>query len=565
VARGLVRHAPPLRENRIPPRGYGARSRAGYSFPTTPAVSGRRGNMHSRIILGVGILGLMGCGIFGSEDTSTPPAAAAPAPPGTDPAASTDGGLPEGAPPASVGTPMPNELTNEFGVFVTATAAAGGDGTKEHPLATISAGIERVKDLKLRVYVCAGTYAESLTLVNAVSVIGSLACDGGVWTTGGGRSIVNAPTSPAMRAKDITLTTRFDGLDVNAPAGTAASPNSIGLIAQNATMLTVANTKLVSSKAFDGADGTDGVQLTLGASANGHNGAAAGGPFALAPFSPIPRQPGAAGGVGACVGAPGHDGVSGGQGGTGSTQDCKASVVGGNTVYIWNLVDLSYDRSNAVPQPSGPGIAGTDGTSASTIGSFSTVDGYAPAGGSAGGDGSPGKGGTGGSAGPLWGTPGDASNVGTYRIGASGPGGGAGGCPGLAGAPGTGGGASVAALVFASPGLAFTTVELVAGDGGRGGKGAFGSLELGGGAPGTFPSGATAGTAGSLGGRAGYSGNGAGGPSIALASTGGAVAVAPDTHTTPGVAGAGVAARTNAGGVTIPASVAGPAMPVFQF
>ena len=36
-----------------------------------------------------------------------------------------------------------------------------------------------------------------------------------------------------------------------------------------------------------------------------------------------------------------------------------------------------------------------------------------------------------------------------------------------------GGGASIAALVFASPGLSFTTCELVAGNGGNGGKGAF--------------------------------------------------------------------------------------------
>ena len=164
---------------------------------------------------------------------------------------------------------MPDELTSEFGVFVTTTGTADGDGTKEHPLLTIAAGIDKVKDLKLRVYVCAGTYAESLTLVNAVSVIGSLGCDGGVWTPTGGRSILNAPTSPAVRAKDIALATRFEGFDVTAPAGTAAAPNSIALIAENAPMLTVAKSKLTSAKAWDGADGSDPTQLVSGATLDG--------------------------------------------------------------------------------------------------------------------------------------------------------------------------------------------------------------------------------------------------------------------------------------------------------
>ena len=143
--------------------------------------------MHTRILLGAGLLGLVGCGVFGSDASDPAPVAATPHAP---PAANDDGGLPEGAPPPAVGTPANNELTNEFGVFVTATAAAGGDGTMDHPFATISAGIERVKDLKLRVYVCAGTYKESLTLVNAVSVISALSCDGGVWKTGGAHAVL---------------------------------------------------------------------------------------------------------------------------------------------------------------------------------------------------------------------------------------------------------------------------------------------------------------------------------------------------------------------------------------
>jgi hypothetical protein len=516
--------------------------------------------MHSRILLGVGLLGLVGCGIFGSDATQPE----ATAPPVTPPAATDDGGLPEGAPPPAVGTPANNELTSEFGVFVTASAPAGGDGTIDHPFATISAGIERVKDLKLRVYVCAGTYKESLTLVNAVSVISALSCDGGVWQTGGAHAVLEAPTSPAIRAKDIILATRLEGLDVTAPAGTAMSPNSIALIAENAPMLTIASSKLTSAKAFDGVDGTDGMQLTLGANANGHNGVAAAGPVLPTPPANLtPFQKGAAGGIGACVGAAGHDGVNGGNGGNGATQSCQGNIMG---VCTWVVIN-PYVRSDAVVQPSGPGAAGNDGASASTLGALSAAAGYSPAAGTAGSDGSPGKGGTGGNGGPEWTLPGTpATDIGRYRLSASGAGGGAGGCPGLAGTAGGGGGASIAALVFTSPGLTLTAVDLVGGDGGRGGKGTFGSLPQPGGQPGTTPTGSTPATSGSFGGRAGFSGNGAGGPSAALAFTGGAVVVSPDTHTTAGAAGAGVAARTEPfTSVTMPASAAGSAAPVLQF
>ena len=71
---------------------------------------------------------------------------------------------------------------------------------------------------------------------------------------------------------------------------------------------------------------------------------------------------------------------------------------------------------------------------------------------------------------------------------------------------------------------------------------------------------------GGAGGRAGFSGNGAGGPSVAIAYTGGAVVVTPDSHTTAGTPGAGVPARTNpTTNVTIPASASGPAMAILAF
>jgi len=122
--------------------------------------------------------------------------------------------------------------------------------------------------------------------------------------------------------------------------------------------------------------------------------------------------------------------------------------------------------------------------------------------------------------------------------------------------------------VFASAGLSLTTTELVAGGGGNGGKGAFPSAPTAGGNPGAPASGTTLAAAGGAGGRAGFSGNGAGGPSIALAHTGGEIVVAADTHLTAGAAGAGVPDRSmdvDGVTVTIPASIAGAAMPILAF
>ena len=536
--------------------------------------------MHSRILLGLGIFGLAGCGVFGSDGGDGPaPAVAAADPPARDEGdAAAAQQLPDGAPPPAVGRPDTSELTEMFGVFVTPTGTADGDGTRQHPFATITAGIERVKDLKLRVYVCGGTYKEAISLVNAVSVIGSLSCDGGMWKTGGARTILAAPTSPAVRAKDIALVTRLDGLDVLAPAGAAGSPNSIALIAENASALTVANSKLIAAKAFDGVDGTTAIQLSRGMTLAGADGLELSNLLANPVVGPQPHL-GGAGGVGSCVGAAGHDGGNGKQGGSGATEICTGHLHPITGVYDWTWeayvrAGVTFSRSDGAAGASTPGATGSDGSSASKIGSF-TPDGYSAADGTDGADGTPGPGGSGGNGAPTTigtscGASGTGSNPAAGKIiyDATGAGGGAGGCPGLAGKAGTGGGASIAALVFASPGLSLTTCELVAGDAGKGGSGAFPSAPTSGGVPGWAPPGTTFATAGGPGGRAGFSGNGAGGPSIALAHTGGEIVVAPDTHLTAGNAGAGVPDRStviNGSTVTIPASVAGTAMPILAF
>ncbi|MBF5067312.1 hypothetical protein G6O45_29365, partial [Salmonella enterica subsp. enterica serovar Istanbul] len=89
------------------------------------------------------------------------------------------------------------------------------------------------------------------------------------WRTGSGVSRIESPTSPAIRAKDIKSATRLEGLDVNAPNATAPGGSSIGLLADHATALVVARTKIVAGNAMNGENGTEGTQLSHAATANG--------------------------------------------------------------------------------------------------------------------------------------------------------------------------------------------------------------------------------------------------------------------------------------------------------
>src|SRR5690606_27505872 len=117
--------------------------------------------------------------------------------------------------------------------------------------------IELAKSNARRVYVCAGTYQEALVLSNGVSVIGGFDCSNpNEWKALGGKSRLEAPTSPAVTAAQIDHPTRFEGFEVVAPDGADGSPSSIALLANEATALTVAHATLRAGKGFDGANGT---------------------------------------------------------------------------------------------------------------------------------------------------------------------------------------------------------------------------------------------------------------------------------------------------------------------
>ena len=143
----------------------------------------------------------------------------------------SDGGIPKA--PVVNGTPGPGEFIESFGVFSTPGGTAGAPGTRKQPLASIQAGIDLGKSLGKRVYVCGGTFHESLVIADSIAIIGGLDCSGEAWLPGKTRTRVEGPASPAALAKGIVSTTRIENLELIAPmrptparALTGSSPSS---------------------------------------------------------------------------------------------------------------------------------------------------------------------------------------------------------------------------------------------------------------------------------------------------------------------------------------------------
>ncbi|MCL2777202.1 MAG: hypothetical protein FWD73_04295 [Polyangiaceae bacterium] len=483
----------------------------------------------------VALLSAVGC---------STPFGEAPAPDGGASSADAGGDATPEQPAVVTQPPANDELNETYGVFVSFAGTPNGDGTRAKPLSSIQAGIEKATPPGKRVYVCKGTYKETLTLQSGISVIGGYDCTVGWVADQNGRSRIESPTSPAIRANNIAINTSFMGFDVVAPdaSGTGSNASSIGLIAQNASSLTVANGSIIAGKGADGAPGTTPADAVIDAEM------AKGGDGMVETYDTKSWNAGIVnsdwlggkGGQSSC----GAD--AGGNGGTSGVFLCD---------YFHNVWEYYLNQGytyNPIPvgtpaEAGGAGLAGHDGVSATTIGTL-TADGYVTADGTAGSDGNPGHGGRGGTAeatAVLVGVGQSCTVTTTLYNSGTGAGGGAGGCGGLAGTPGKGGGASIAALLSASEGLTFDAALVLAGQAGAGGKGSLGGSPTPGGAAGATAAGAGAAQPGGPGGLPGVSGSGAGGPSIGVAYTGGKPNLINGTIAKAGGFGAGVAGDSN--------------------
>jgi len=398
----------------------------------------------------------------------------------------------------------PCVLANAYGVFVAPPplGSANGDGTMQMPYASIGVAIASV-GARTRVYVCSGTYAESVSLTTATSIYGGLSCPlsgsdaGGGWAYSGMKPVV-APSvlGPALTVTSTSQLTIADiEFDALAADVTQAGSSSVAAMVSGATGLTLERVKLV---ALGGAPGSLGAAYTENwalpsLNLNGKAGVGA----ANGVYTPSSCVLPAVANSGSSGGAGGQAGATGGSPGQPGTATPPATAMGINDgdggVGATTSMNCGIGDDGASGTGGAAGAAGAGGTLMATVG-------WAGSPGGAGGAGDPGQGGGGGGG----------------KAALGGGGGGAGGCGGGAGGGGTAGGGSFA-LVVVNSAVSLVNCILAPGTGGQGGNGNAGeSGEPGG----TFGAAACPGGSGGQGGGGGGGGGGAGGPSVGVAWTG---------------------------------------------
>ncbi|MDI1452197.1 hypothetical protein QHF85_49610, partial [Polyangium sp. 6x1] len=340
-----------------------------------------------------------------------------------------DGSQQNGCECQFVGADLPDDTfadTNCDGIDGDASAAVfvaknGSDlnaGTRESPMATISAGISKAVVLgKKQVYVSQGLYDGRIALANGVSVYGGYSAQNG-WARSAAyvatiqsSAVLNGRVS-AVEGKDLVAAITVDRLAIQTLDTNVASISNYAMYCNNCPALVLKNSTLTAGAAGAGASGAAG---TVGQP--GGNGAA-GGPGACDSSTPAS---GGSGGTSACsrtggLGGKGGDAVAGGAGlaGAGNTPGGVGGSAGNTGT------DGGGGQNGAAGTNGGNGTGGNGGTTVSLF-----WVGYA---GGAGVIGVHGNGGGGGGGG--------GGQTGAFVIngtGNGGGGGGAGGCGGTGG------------------------------------------------------------------------------------------------------------------------------------
>ena len=450
-----------------------------------------------------------------------------------------DGGTGGGPPPDC--TPTEGQaIGTTCGVFVNASAPAGGDGSQQNPYTSILAALQNLNAAE-HIYVCGGdVHSGSVSLPASVALSGGLTCD--TWSYAAANPKPTLQGSPDLPALSLlgTGNTALTSVVIAGAAPSGSGGSSIGLLAEERTV-TAMRIDVTAAAGTAGTVGADAMQtnsMNGGAGTAGNaapacgTGTNSGGMETLNDSCASGESKGGAGGASldtqGASGLAGTTGVSG-QGGVGQPNmaawDCSVGVGGGG-------------NNGSAGSPGSPGSPGSSkGTLMST--------GFLGSAGGNGGNGDPGQGGGGGggSRGLVDCNLGMGGNQ--PRAGASGGSGGAGGCGGIGAAGGTAGGSSLAVVLINAEATftesTFTAADGAAGgDGGRGQPGAAGGFGANGGIGdlANVIDNACRGGDGGTGGRGGGGGGGRGGHSAAILFEGTAPTLEESTSM-PGAPGAG--------------------------
>lgn len=423
----------------------------------------------------------------------------------------------------------------ERSVFVSPSGDDRGDGTPEAPVETIGRAIAlAVASDRVAVLIADGTYTESITIANGVSMYGGYDAS---WTRTELRPLVRS-IAPVLVARDVDVATSIADMRFEAEDASAGE-SSLAAFVERSSGLSLERVHIAAGRGGDGAaaapsstvrasDGEGGGRGGDGVYSGGGTGC---GGVTISASPPV---------AGAAGDAPG--GCRGGRGGeaagfyrglywteatAGETANepigCDGATGGLAGGYLSAITGAITPHGGAGANGA-LGEHGANGEGGAALGVFA-IDRYTPVAGYPGVEGERGQPGGGGGGG--LGCRVSTTSVCSFSGGAGG-GGGGGGVGGAGGEAGEGGGAS-AALVLADSHVLLRDVVLATRGGGDGGAGAAGQ-------PGGFGGGGGAGGAVSLrecsdgtdtgtggrgglgggGGTGGAGGGGGGGPSVGV-------------------------------------------------
>ncbi len=403
------------------------------------------------------------------------------------------------------------QVMEEKGNAVFVSAFTGDDankGTRDAPLRTVSAAINKAADFVADVYVQEGTYVERVVLKDGVSLYGGYNAQ---WERVAGVESKIRPESGggAIVSGDGVSGLTLDGLVI----GDASGAERLGYYTGYGVRLTEGRNVQISNNIIHAPRGQNGQR-----GVNGVDGA--------------PGLPGANGSNGSCDGARIGEGgrgggfgpYAGGRGGNGGREGANRGMPGergqGSAGGAGGVGGAGGDpgRRGGDGLAGGPGQNGNPGLNAAQLGYLRL--GYIP---TRGGDGQSGTAGSGGGGGGGGGGQGGGVFV-NDGAGNGGGGGGGGGYPGTGGTGGVSGYGSFGIYLYRMQNVDVFGNEIFAhhgGDGGQGGTGGQGGAGGAGGLGSTYCSdeigpGGNGGRGGD-GGNGGNGGNGAGGPSIGIA------------------------------------------------
>ncbi len=421
-------------------------------------------------------------------------------------------------------------LANSYGIFV--DAMNGNDsfpGTREQPVQSIKTALDRLAG-RSHVYVCEGTYAESVEITSEVSLVGGFACK--TWAYSGNRPSVQPPSAGkyALHISHVTNSIVISDLEFVAKGGDASATSSIAAFINDSPTVLIRRARFAAEEAQPGKNGDPGAKgVSSPSDLSGNNpevlGAGKGGAAKTCTCST----------GGSSTGARGGDET--GLMNDGDTGQVVMAMPMPSTATGLGQTSIQCQSGTGSPRPGSNAPSGSNAPIPTVPGTLSS-DGWKPADGVSGEAGKPGQGGGGAGGNPGGGSPG------------GGGGGGCGGCGGGAGGGGTAGGSSIALLLFNAP-ARIESSTLVASNAGRGGDGAAGGSGLNGGIGG-FRGGSCSGANGGNGGDGGAGSGGGGGVSAGIAWASGEPTVddatkSAITHGTLGDPGKGGAAGTNDG------------------